>query len=111
MECRAAGHRAGRCALYISTDVAGAVRGGAAARSRLGYRTKSLVRPEHVRPRCADALTPTPLELEISARKESRGRRSRPRARAARSARWSDGLWIEVPTYLLRTRGAWCVRQ
>lgn len=79
---------------YTFSDVDGAVREARLAR-RLGYRSKSLVRPEHARA-LNDVLTPSPDELT--------------RAQAivdgfdAARARGEDralvnGLWVEVPTY------------
>jgi citrate lyase subunit beta/citryl-CoA lyase len=79
---------------YTFSDVDGAVREAKLAR-RLGYRSKSLVRPEHAGA-LNDVLTPSPDELT--------------RARAivdgfdAARLRGEDralvnGLWVEVPTY------------
>ena len=79
---------------YTFTDFEGAVREARFAR-RLGYRSKSLVRPEHAKA-LNEVLTPTAEELT--------------RAQAivdgfyAARARGEDralvnGLWVEVPTY------------
>lgn len=79
---------------YTYADVEGAVREAILVR-RLGYRSKSLVRPEHA-PALNAALTPNAEELQ--------------RARAvvagfeAARARGEDrvlieGQWVEVPTY------------
>jgi citrate lyase subunit beta/citryl-CoA lyase len=75
-------------------DVDGAVREARHAR-RLGYRSKSLVRPEHAAPLNA-ALTPSADEL---ARAEAmvaafEAARARGEDRAL-----VDGLWVEVPTW------------
>ena len=76
------------------TDVEGAVREARYAR-RLGYRSKSLVRPDHARPLNL-ALTPDAAELQ----------RARALVEAFEAARQRgeeralvDGLWVEVPTY------------
>lgn len=94
LECRAAGIEPVDAA-YGFSDVAGAVEETRAAR-RLGYRTKGVARPEHVRP-VRDALVPTKLELaqarKIVAEFEAarRGGEDRPLV---------DGLPIDLPTYL-----------
>jgi len=94
MECRAAGIEPVD-APYTYDDVAGAVEEARRAR-RLGYHTKSLVRPEHVRP-VREALMPTPLEIahakKVVADFEAARQRGEDRVLV-------DGLWIDVPTYL-----------
>lgn len=94
MDCRAAGIEPVD-APYTFADAAGAVEEARYSR-RLGYRTKSLVRPEHVGP-VREALVPTQQEL-AQARKivsEFEVARSRGEDRVL-----VDGLWIEVPTYM-----------
>lgn len=94
LECRAAAIEPVD-APYSYADVEGAVEEARHAR-RLGYRTKSLVRPEHVRP-VRDALVPTELEI-AHARKvvvEFEAARARGEDRTL-----VEGLWIDVPTYL-----------
>jgi citrate lyase subunit beta/citryl-CoA lyase len=94
MECRAAAIEPVD-APYTYEDAAGAVEEARRAR-RLGYRTKGVVRPEHVKP-VRDALMPTELEI-VHARKivadfEAARKRGEDRVLV-------DGLWIDVPTYL-----------
>jgi citrate lyase subunit beta/citryl-CoA lyase len=79
---------------YTFSDEVGAVREARFAR-RLGYRSKSLVRPEHARS-LNDALTPNTEELQ----------RAQPVVDGFDAARTRgedralvDGLWIEVPAY------------
>jgi citrate lyase subunit beta/citryl-CoA lyase len=79
---------------YTFNDVEGAVAEARYAR-RLGYRSKSLVRPEHASP-LNDALTPTGDEL----------RRARTIVDSFEAARARgedralvDGLWVEVPAF------------
>ena len=79
---------------YTFADAVGAAEEARSSR-RLGYRTKSLVRPEHVAALRA-VLTPTPQELA----------RARAIVTAFEAARDQgadrvlvDGLWVEVPTY------------
>jgi citrate lyase subunit beta/citryl-CoA lyase len=93
LECRAAGIEP-IDAPYTYSDVEGAVREATFAR-RLGYRSKSLVRPEHGRQLNA-VFTPAADEL---ARAQVivdgfDAARSRGEDRAL-----VDGLWVEVPTY------------
>jgi citrate lyase subunit beta / citryl-CoA lyase len=80
---------------YSFADMTGAVEEARYAR-RLGYRTKSLVRPEHVQA-VREALTPTPLEIaqaqKIVAAFEAARQRGEDRPLV-------DGVWIDVPTYL-----------
>ncbi len=93
LECRAAGIEP-IDAPYTFSDAEGAVREARYAR-RLGYRSKSLVRPEHAQPLNV-ALTPGSDEL----------RRAKSIVEAFEAARQRgeeralvDGLWVEVPTY------------
>jgi citrate lyase subunit beta/citryl-CoA lyase len=93
LECRAAGIEP-IDAPYTFSDAEGAVREARYAR-RLGYRSKSLVRPEHARPLNA-ALTPGPDEVRraeaMIAAFEAARARGEDRALV-------EGLWVEVPTY------------
>jgi citrate lyase subunit beta / citryl-CoA lyase len=94
LECRAAAIEPVD-APYTFADAEGAAQEARYSR-RLGYRTKSLVRPEHVGA-VREALTPTTLEIE-QARKivdAFEAARARGEERAL-----VDGLWIEVPTYM-----------
>jgi citrate lyase subunit beta/citryl-CoA lyase len=93
LECRAAGIEP-IDAPYTFSDAEGAVREARYAR-RLGYRAKSLVRPEHARPLNA-ALTPGQddvrrAEAMIAAFEAARAR--------GEDRALVDGLWVEVPTY------------
>lgn len=94
LECRAAAIEPVD-APYTYSDTTGAVEEARYAR-RLGYRTKSLVRPEHV-PAVREALVPTELEItharKVVAEFEAARRRGEDRVLV-------DGLWIDVPTYL-----------
>jgi citrate lyase subunit beta/citryl-CoA lyase len=86
LECRAAGIEP-IDAPYTFSDVEGAVREARYAR-RLGYRSKSLVRPDHARPLNL-ALTPTmPRNCNVPG---PSSRPSRRHASAARIARSSTG--------------------
>jgi citrate lyase subunit beta/citryl-CoA lyase len=93
LECRAAGIEP-IDAPYTFSDAEGAVCEARYAR-RLGYRSKSLVRPEHVGPLNA-ALTPGSEEVHraeaMIAAFEAARARGEDRALV-------DGLWVEVPTY------------
>lgn len=93
LECRAAGIEPIDAPCTFS-DADGALHEARYAR-RLGHCSKSLVRPEHARPRNA-ALTSDADELcraaAIVAGFEAARERSEDRARV-------DGLWVEVPTY------------
>jgi citrate lyase subunit beta/citryl-CoA lyase len=93
LECRAAAIEP-IDAPYTFADTDGAVREALYAR-RLGYRCKSLVRPEHAEPLNA-ALTPSDDEVghatAIVAGFEAARARGEDRALVA-------GLWVEVPTY------------
>ena len=79
---------------YTFSDIEGAVEEARNSR-RLGYRTKSAVRPEHVTP-LRDVLTPSSRELDqarkVVAAFESARQRGEDRALV-------DGQWVEVPTY------------
>ncbi|HYF21519.1 MAG TPA: CoA ester lyase [Ramlibacter sp.] len=93
LECRAAGIEP-IDAPYTFSDAAGAEQEARYAR-RLGYRSKSLVRPEHV-PALHAALTPSAQEV----------RRAQAMVQAFEAARARgedrvlvEGLWVEVPTY------------
>lgn len=93
LDCRAAGIEP-IDAPYTFSDADGAVTEARASR-RLGYRSKSLVRPEHAEP-LNRALTPDAAEV----------RRARAFVEAFEAARARgedralvDGLWIEVPTW------------
>lgn len=93
LECRAARVEPVD-APYTFTDAEGAQREALYSR-RLGYRSKSLVRPDHAAPINA-ALTPSEEEV----------RRARALVAAFESARARgedralvDGLWVEVPSY------------
>ena len=94
LECRAAGVEPVD-APYTFSDVAGAVQEAKYSR-RLGYRTKSLVRPDHALA-LRDALTPNVSDLTAARRivSEFEAARARGEERAL-----VDGLWVEVPTYL-----------
>jgi citrate lyase subunit beta / citryl-CoA lyase len=93
LECRAAGIEP-IDAPYTFSDVDGAAREARFAR-RLGYRAKSLVRPEHAQALNA-ALTPNADELR-GAQAVVDGFEAA-RARGEERA-LVDGLWVEVPTY------------
>ena len=94
LECRAAGVEPVD-APYTFSDVAGAVQEAKYSR-RLGYRTKSLVRPDHTLA-LRDALTPNVSDLAAARRvvSEFEAARARGEERAL-----VDGQWVEVPTYL-----------
>jgi len=94
LECRAAGIEP-IDAPYGFSDVEGAVEDTRRAR-RMGYRTKGVIRPEHVLP-VRDALVPTTLEITharnvVTAFEAARGR--------GEDRVLVDGLWVDVPTYL-----------
>ena len=93
LECRAASIEP-IDAPYTFSDTEGAVREAHYAR-RLGYRCKSLVRPEHAQPLNA-ALTPGDEDVRrATAMVEAfEAARARGEERAL-----VDGLWVEVPTY------------
>ena len=93
LECRAAGIEP-IDAPYTFSDVGGAVREARYAR-RLGYHSKSLVRPEHAQP-LNDVLTPSDDEVRRASTiiEVFDAARARGEDRAL-----VHGLWIEVPTY------------
>ena len=93
LECRAAAIEP-IDAPYTFSDVEGAVKEAHYAR-RLGYRCKSLVRPEHAQALNA-ALTPSPAEVEHATQimQGFEAARARGEDRAL-----VEGLWVEVPTY------------
>jgi citrate lyase subunit beta/citryl-CoA lyase len=93
IECRAAGVEP-IDAPYTFSDAEGAVREALYSR-RLGYRSKAVVRPQHV----------GPLNEALAA-SEDQVRRARAIVDGFESARANgedralvDGLWVEVPTY------------
>ncbi len=94
LECRAAGIEPVD-APYCFADIEGAVEEARKGR-RLGFRTKSLVRPEHV-VSVREALVPTPMEIaqarKVVAEFEAGRQRGEDRVLV-------DGLWIEAPTYI-----------
>jgi citrate lyase subunit beta/citryl-CoA lyase len=98
VECRAAGVEAVDCP-YTFADAAGAEREARFAR-RLGYRCKSLVRPDHAQA-VNRALTPSAEETEHARRivRAFEAARARGEDRAL-----VDGAWIEVPGYLTAKR-------
>jgi citrate lyase subunit beta / citryl-CoA lyase len=94
LECRAAGIEP-IDAPYTFTDAGGAAQEARYAR-RLGYRAKSLVRPDHAAAILA-ALVPSAAERAharqlVDAFEAARGR--------GEERALVDGLWVEVPTYL-----------
>lgn len=93
LDCRAAGIEP-IDAPYTFSDVEGAVREARASR-RLGYRSKSLVRPEHAAA-LNQALTPGADEVARAAAivQAFEAARARGEERAL-----VDGLWVEVPTW------------
>lgn len=94
LECRAAGIEP-IDAPYSYDDIEGAVEEARQAR-RLGYRTKSLVRPEHVQP-VRDALVPAEQEIAHALRIVTEFEAAR---QGGADRVLVDGLWIDVPTYL-----------
>ncbi len=93
LECRAAAIEP-IDAPYTFSDVEGAVREARYAR-RLGYRCKSLVRPDHALPLNV-ALTPSEDELRRAAAMVAGFEAARLRGEERALV---DGLWVEVPTY------------
>ncbi|HXX83624.1 MAG TPA: CoA ester lyase [Casimicrobiaceae bacterium] len=93
LECRAAAIEP-IDAPYTFSDVDGAARETHYAR-RLGYRCKSLVRPEHAQPLNA-ALTPGEEELRRAAAIVDGFEAARARGEDRALV---EGLWVEVPTY------------
>jgi len=94
LECRAASVEP-IDAPYTFADIDGAVREVMYAR-RLGYRCKSLVRPEHL-PAIRDALTPSAEEIDRAHRIVAAFDAARERGEDRVLV---EGLWIEVPAYL-----------
>ncbi len=94
LECRAAGIEP-IDAPFTFSDTEGAQQEARYAR-RLGYRAKSLVRPDHAAPILA-ALVPGDSERAHAQRMVDAFEQAR--ARGEESA-LVDGLWVEVPTYL-----------
>ncbi len=98
VDCRAAGVEAIDCP-YTFADAEGAEREARFAR-RLGYRCKSLVRPDHAWA-INRALTPSAEEV-------AKARRIAETFEAARTRGEDrvlvDGAWIEVPSYLTAKR-------
>jgi citrate lyase subunit beta/citryl-CoA lyase len=93
LECRAAGIEPVD-APYTFADAEGAAREARYAR-RLGYRCKSLVRPDHAAP-INGALTPGADELRRAAAMVAAFEAARARGEDRALV---DGLWVEVPTY------------
>ena len=98
LECRAAGIEPVD-APYTFGDVEGAVQEARHAR-RLGYRAKSLVRPDHARA-LREALVPSQQELARAQRIVEAFERARARGEDRVLV---DGQWVEVPTYLSARR-------
>jgi citrate lyase subunit beta / citryl-CoA lyase len=94
LECRAAAIEP-IDAPYTFADMAGAVDEARYAR-RLGYRTKGVVRPEHVQP-VREALTPTMQEIAHARRIVTAFEAARKRGEDRVLV---EGLWIDVPTYM-----------
>jgi citrate lyase subunit beta/citryl-CoA lyase len=94
LECRAAGIEP-IDAPYTFADAEGAA-GEARYVRRLGYRAKSLVRPDHARAIVA-ALTPSEAERSQAQRMVEAFESARARGEERALV---DGLWVEVPTYL-----------
>lgn len=93
LECRAARIEPVD-APYTFSDVEGAAREAIYVR-RLGYRSKSLVLPQHARA-LNDALTPGPGEV---ARAEALVRAFEAARERGEDRALFEGLWVEVPTY------------
>jgi citrate lyase subunit beta/citryl-CoA lyase len=93
LECRAAAIEPVD-APYTFADVEGAVQEARYSRT-LGYRTKALVRPEHVAP-VRDVLTPSKTELAQAKKIVSAFEAAREKGEDRALV---DGLWVEVPTY------------
>ena len=94
LECRAAAIEP-IDAPYTFADMAGAVDEARYAR-RLGYRTKGVVRPEHVQP-VREALMPTMQEIAHARRIVTAFEAARKRGEDRVLV---EGLWIDVPTYM-----------
>jgi citrate lyase subunit beta/citryl-CoA lyase len=93
LECRAIGIEP-IDAPYTFSDVDGAVREARFSR-RLGYRSKSLVRPEHARP-LNGSLTPDAAEIRLAQAIVDRFDAARARGEDRSLV---NGLWVELPTY------------
>ena len=93
-ECRAAGIEP-IDAPYTFTDAQGAAQEARYAR-RLGYRAKSLVRPDHAAAILA-ALIPSDAQKALAQRMVEAFEAARARGEDRALV---DGLWVEVPTYL-----------
>ena len=98
LECRAAGIEP-IDAPYTFADVEGAVSETRYAR-RLGYRSKSLVRPDHA---VAINAALTPSEEECAKARAIIAAFEAGRARGEDRV-LVDGLWVEVPMYMTATR-------
>ena len=98
LECRAAGIEPVD-APYTFTDVEGAVAEARFAR-RIGYRCKSLVRPDHAAA-INTALTPSPEECDKARRLIAAFDAGRARGEERVLV---DGLWVEVPMMLTAQR-------
>ena len=94
LECRAAGIEP-IDAPYTFTDVEGAARETQYAR-RLGYRAKSLVRPDHATA-ILEALIPSAAEMAHAQRMVEAFEAART---LGEERALVDGLWVEVPTYV-----------
>jgi citrate lyase subunit beta / citryl-CoA lyase len=94
LECRAAGIEPVD-APFTFSDAEGAAAEARYAR-RLGYRAKSLVRPDHAAAIRA-VLVPSEAEREHAARVVAAFEAARARGEERALV---DGLWVEVPTYL-----------
>ena len=79
---------------YTYGDTQGAVREATLAK-RLGYRSKSVVLPEHAAA-VNEVMTPTQNEVEraVAMMEAFQSARSKGEDRV-----WFEGLWVEVPTY------------
>ena len=98
LECRAAGIEP-IDAPYTFSDADGAAQEARYAR-RLGYRAKSLVRPDHAPPILA-ALALSESEIQQARRLVDAFEAARARGEERALV---DGLWVEVPTYLSAKR-------
>ena len=94
LECRAAGIEP-IDAPYTFTDAKGAAHEALYAR-RLGYRSKSVVCPDHAEGILA-ALIPSDVQKDLARRTVEAFEAARARGEDRALV---DGLWVEVPTYL-----------
>ena len=94
LECRAAGIEP-IDAPYTFTDAEGAAQEARYAR-RLGYRAKSLVRPDHAAA-IREALVPSAAQKAQAQKMVDAFEAARARGEERALV---DGLWVEVPTYL-----------